>query len=176
MRGRLIFPFLAEIHRLDTASIATEDPDGSGPLSSGYDEDFKESVFVDTDDDGLGEAVRREHPAVRIPCQIESQTFEQLRMFASGNAPGTTLDLVFHFKDLERMELVDSATGDALLRPGDRLGAIYDMAGVLVQSIKTPPGLYVHETSPIGFGLNRTRPRRNLLVVAFKDRLQAARR
>ena len=41
MRGRLIFPFVAELHRLDTAAMATVDPDGAGGLTGGYDPDFK---------------------------------------------------------------------------------------------------------------------------------------
>ena len=47
MRGRLIFSFLAELYRLDTVTTATDDPDGAGPLTGGYDPDFKESVLVD---------------------------------------------------------------------------------------------------------------------------------
>jgi len=176
MRGRLIFPFLAEIHRLDTAATATEDPDGTGPLAGGYDPDFKESVLVDQDGDGVGERVREEHAPVRIPCQVEPEVFDQLRMLASGNAPRSNIDLVFHFKDLERLGLVDPASGDALVRPGDRLSALYDKAEELVQQIQTPPGLYVSEARPIGFGLNRARPRRNLLLVSFSDRPRASRR
>ena len=174
MRGRLIFPFLAELFRLDTAAMAAVDPDGPGPLEGGYDPDFKEPVVVDQDDDGIGERVRQEHPPVRVPCQVDTKVFEELRMFASGNAPRSRIDLVFHFKDLERMGLVDGDTGDPLLRPGDRLGALYDKAGQLVQEVRTPPGLYVTEARPIGFGLNMARPRRNLLLVAFEDRQPAA--
>ncbi len=174
MRGRLIFPFLAKLYRLDTLATATEDPDGAGPLQGGYDHDFKESVLVDLDDDGIGERIRQEHSPVRIPCQVEPEVFDELKMFASGNAPRSNIDLVFHFKDLERMGLVDLTSGDALIRPGDRLSAIYDKAGELVQQIRTPPGLYVTEARPIGFGLNRARPLRNLLLVAFNDRQQAA--
>ena len=76
MRGRLIFPFIAELHRLDTQAMA---PD--------YDEDFKEPVLVDTDDDGVGEPFRREHPPVRVPCQVEPEALEALRMATSGNTP-----------------------------------------------------------------------------------------
>ncbi len=176
MRGRLIFPFLAELYRLDTHAMATVDPDGAGELESGYDPDFKEPVRVDRDDDGIGERVRQDLPPVRVPCQVESKVFEELRMFASGNAPRSRIDLVFHFKDLERLGLVDGATGDALVRPGDRLGSIRDVAGELVQAIRTPPGLYVKEARPIGFGLNLARPRRNLLLVTFEDRQPAVRR
>lgn len=176
MRGRLIFPFVAELHRLDTHAMATTDPDADGPHTSGYDPDFKEPVRIDEDDDGVGAAVRVEHTAVRVPCQVEPQVFELLRMDASGNAGRSDIDLVFHFTDLERLGLVDEASGDALIRPSDRLGAIYDTAGALVQEIRTPPGLFVKEARPMGFGLDRARPRRNLLLVSFHDRRQAARR
>ena len=174
MRGRLIFSFLAELFRLDTHAMATVDPDGGGPLETGYDPDFKELVVVDQDDDGIGERRRAEHEPVRVPCQVDTKVFEELRMFASGNAPRSRIDLVFHFKDLERLGLVDAASGDALVRPGDRLAALYDKAGALVQSVRTPPGLYVTEARPTGFGLNMARPRRNLLLVAFEDRQPAA--
>ena len=174
MRGRLIFPFFAELFRLDTAGTATTDPDGAGPLTSGYDPDFKEPVGVDSNDDGIAEPVRIEHPAVRVPCQVEPKTFEELRMFAAGNSPRSRVELVFHFRDLERLGLVDAPTGEALVRPGDRLGAVYDTAGTLVQTVRTPPGLYVSEARPIGFGLHRPRPSRNLLLVAFEDRQLAA--
>ena len=174
MRGRLIFSFLAELFRLDTHAMATVDPDAAGPLETGYDPDFKEPVVVDQDDDGIGERIRAERDPVRVPCQVDTKVFEELRMFASGNAPRSRIDLIFHFKDLERLGLVDAASGDALVRPGDRLAALYDKAGALVQSVRTPPGLYVTEARPTGFGLNMARPRRNLLLVAFEDRQPAA--
>lgn len=176
MRGRLIFPFLAELHRLDTSATATEDPDGSGPFEGGYDPDFKESVLIDSDDDGIGERIRKEYPSLLIPCQVEPEAFEALRQYTSGNAPKSGIDLVFHFKDLERMDLVDLASGDALIRPGDRLGALHDKFCQLVQTIRTPPGLYVTEARPIGFGLDLAHPKRNLLLVSFSDRQQASRR
>lgn len=164
MRGRLIFPFLAELRRLDTDAMATQPP--------GYDEDFKEPALLDTDGDGAGETYRREHPPVRVPCQVEPQTIEALRMTAAGNTPQSSLDLVFHFKDLERLGLVDSLTGEALIRPSDRLSGLFDTEGNLGWAIRTPPGLYVTEARPAGFGLFRRRPRRNLLIVSFNDRPQ----
>lgn len=88
--------------------------------------------MVDQDDDGVGERVRQEYPPARVPCQVDTRVFDELRMMASGNAPRSRLDLVFHFKDLERMGLVDAASGDALIRPGDRLAAIRDLCGDLV--------------------------------------------
>ena len=176
MRGRVIFAFLIELCRLDTRANALTDPDGPGPLGSGYDPDFKEPVTIDLAGDGVGTSVRLEYPPVQIPCQVEPAVFEALREFPSGNAPRSAVTLVFHFKDLERLGLVDLATGDALVRPGDRLNAIFDRTGVLVQAIRTPPGLYVTEARIAGFGLGLVRPRRNLLLVSFSDRPLAAMR
>jgi hypothetical protein len=172
MRGRLIFAFLAELYRLDTKALATEDPDGAGPLVSGYDPDFKEPVLVDTNDDGLGERIRKEHSPVRVPCQVEPDSFEVLQEYASGNSPRSRIRLVFHFADLERMALVDSASGDALIRVGDRLGGLYDRSDVLVQAFRS--FLFVTEARPIGFGLFMPRPRRNLLLVTFDGRAAAS--
>lgn len=171
MRGRLIFPFLAEIARLDTAATASHDP--AGPQESGYDPDFKETVLEDTDSDGLGTDVRKEMEPVRIPAQVEVQAFEALQESFSGNMPDADITLVFHFDDLERLGLVDPSTGEPLIRPNDRLVAIFDKQGSLVQEVRTPPGLYATEVKPTGFGLGHAR---NLLLVSFNDREQGARR
>lgn len=162
MRGRLIFPFLAELHRLDPLAMSTQPP--------GYDDDFKEPALFDSDGDGVGDSFRREHPPVRVPCQVETESLNALRMTPSGNTPQSSLDLVFHFRDLERLGLVDVPSGEALIRPSDRLGALFDGDGELVWAVRTPPGLYVTEARHAGFGLFRRRPRRNLLVVTFNDR------
>jgi hypothetical protein len=176
MRGRLIFPFVAELCRLDSQATGNVDPDGEGPLSGGYDPDFREPVLVDTDADGLGLSARREHPPVRLPCQVEAKAFDQLQMAAAGNAPGSAIELLFHFCDLERQGMVDEESGQALIHPGDRLAAVHDTAGSLVFTVTNPPGLFVREARPLGFGLGRSRPQRNLLLVTFEDRRQAARR
>lgn len=162
MRGRLIFPFLAELRRLDADAMSTQAP--------GYDEDFKEPALLDADGDGAAEPYRHEHPPVRLPCQVEPQTIEALRMTPAGNTPQSSLDLVFHFSDLERLGLVDLQTGEALVRPGDCLSGLFNTEGSLVWAVRTPPGLYVTEARPAGFGLSWRRPRRNLLVVSFSDR------
>ena len=164
MRGKLINPFLAEVARLDTVATAA-DPDGAGPLTSGYDPDFKETVVLEQT--GTRRDARREMPAVLIPCHVEVGAFETLRQLASGNSPHSRVTLVFHFRDLERMGLVDPATGDALLRVNDRLAAVRDLGGALVQAVRTPPGLYATEVQPQSFGLGRSR---NLLLVTFDER------
>jgi hypothetical protein len=165
VRGRLIFPFTAELAQLDVAATAA-DPDGPGPLVSGYDPDFQEPVLAPTAGGGSQDA-RREKPPIHLPCQVEVQAFGELTELATGNSPHSRMVLVFHFGDLEPLGLVDPTTGDALLHVGDRLVAIRDgRTGELVQAVRTPPGLYLTEAQP-EFGLGR---RRNLLLATFSER------
>jgi hypothetical protein len=161
-RGRLINAILAEIAQLDVIATAA-DPDGPGPRTGGFDPDFQETT---------AQTPRRELPAVRIPCQVEVQAFGELQELATGNSPRSQVVLVFHFADLEALGLVDQATGDALVRTGDRLVALRDVGtGTVIQAIRTPPGLYVTEAQPV-FGLGQ---RRNLLLVTFHERALGAR-
>lgn len=170
MRGRLINPFLAEIAQLDT--VATDaDPDGQGPLTSGYDDDFKETVAYSAGAQPRVDA-RQEKPLLRIPCQVEVSTLETLEQLGSGASPHSRLTLVFHFEHLEQAGLVDPVTGTARLRVNDRLVAIYSCDSELVHSVRTPPGLYAIEVQPQSFGLGLSR---NLLVVTFQERAVAAR-
>jgi hypothetical protein len=165
MRGRLVFAFSAEVFRLDRGGRVVTAP--------GLDPDFKEPQLIDVGA-AIGVRGRRELPPIRIPCQFEPATFDALQMFAAGESPRSQIQLLFHFAYLEHVGLVDVATGDPLVRVGDRLGAIYDTGGALIQSVRTPPGLYVTEARPIGFGLFMPRPRRNLLLVTLDERDTAA--
>ena len=165
MRGRLINPFLAELAQLDT-ELTAADPDGPGPLMSGYDPDFKETVILATPT-GRGIDSRKEKAPVRVPCQVEVGAYEAMQQLTAGNSPNSRLTLVFHFQDLERMGLVDAGSGDALIRVNDRLVAIRAMDGDLVQAVRTPPGLFATEVQPQSFGLGLSR---NLLMVTFEER------
>jgi hypothetical protein len=166
VRGALLFVFLAELHRADRRGRASNSP-------VQMDQDFREPVRVDRNGDGVGEPERRELPPVYVPCQVEPEKFEELRLYPSGNAPDSALDLVFHFRDLERMALVDEG-GNALIAVGDRLGGIYTKSMKAEWLVRNPPGLFVAEVRPIGFGLGLSRPRRNLLLVSFQERAVAA--
>ncbi|MHB1843383.1 MAG: hypothetical protein ACYCWW_00930 [Deltaproteobacteria bacterium] len=148
MRGRLLFPFLAELAQLDRAA-------------SRFDPDFKEPL-----PDG-----RAERP-VTLPCQVEVAEFETLEEAFSGDLPKTALTLVFHFRDLERLGLIEPETGEPRLRVGDRLAALRDRAGKLVQAIRMPPGLFIVELRPVTFGFGLSR---NLLLAVFHDREQGVR-
>jgi hypothetical protein len=169
MRGRLINPFRADIRQLDTE--ATEAAKGG----HGYDEDFKEPSPVDKDGDGEGPGVstRAEKPALLIPAQVEMGTGEKLRQFFQGNDPVSRLVLIFHFRDLEKMGLVDDR-GNARLRIGDRLAALYPLRGSCTETTAawTPvEPVFAVEVQPNGFGIGLSR---NLLFMFFESRDKAA--
>lgn len=161
MRGRLIQKFLAKIARLDTAAIET---------AGNYDADFRELLMADSVGDGVGQPARLEHEAITVPVQIAPNTWESLQATDVGNAPNTEIVLYFHFRDLELLSLLDPVSGDALIRVGDRLVEIQDRTGVLIQSIRTPPGLYCIESAPVGWGISLLRPTRNLLKTRWQER------
>lgn len=164
-RGRLIFPFIAELAQLDTVAMA-RDPDGSGPLTSGYDLDFREPIIIKaTPDDVKGEALREES-CIRLRCQIEDNVFEAVRQVLGGTSPDSKITLVFHFKELEEKNLIDD-NGRAMIRLHDRLRAIYDCDENLIETIPNPPGLFVNDVTSAGFGIGR---QRNLLIVGLKER------
>ncbi len=145
-RGRLIQPFLAEMHRLDLATMAA-----AGRL----DEDYREVK---------GE--RLEMDPVMIPAQIEPDSFQRQMRRELGDVKTGVFGLTFHFADLENMGLVDDETGIALIRPNDRMGEIYELDGTRVQQFPDPPGRYGEEATP-SFGIGR---KRNLLIVRLMSR------
>ncbi len=167
-RGRLIFRFQAELFQLDTQATDA-DPDGAGPLESGYDIDFRETVNVPVAGKQVGDDARAEKTAIRLLCQIEPITNESLQQLFAGNVPNAQVILIFHFSELEKRGFVDTTTGNALIQVGDRLAALYNSKGVVVQSFDKVP-VFVTERRPVGFGLSSFNPQRNLLAVAFNDR------
>ena len=147
-RGRLIHPFDVEMYRLDLAAMAA-----AGKL----DEDYREV-----------KGARIEMLPVLIPAQIEPDAFQRQMRKELGDVKAGVFGLTFHFADLEDLGLVDAATGIALIRPNDRMGAIYESGGgPLVQQFPDPPGMYVEEATPSGFGLGG---KRNLLIVRLMSR------
>ena len=165
-RGRLIFPFLCEIAALDLPGTAA-DPDGAGPLTSGYDPDFREPIILHTSD-RIGQSARKEETTYKIRGQFSDGTnaFLQLLAAPTGNLASTEFSIVFHFSDLEAAGLVETATGLAKIKVGDRLVAIYDRFGNLSHKVPAVPGAYVTKAEP-HFGLNGGK---NLLMVTFKGR------
>lgn len=166
-RGSLIFPMIFEIAQLDTAAMAA-DPDGAGPLTTGYDDEFREPVLVPpTSGSDRGTVVRVE-TIVQVPAQYEAGTQEATFMQATGRSPDSEVRLTLHFKDLERLGLVEAATGRPLLRVNDRLHAVYHLRNLsLIEQFPDPPGLFCTEAQSRSFGLG---PHRNLLLLTFRER------
>lgn len=156
-RGRLLFPFLIEFARLDL--VATE--------TAGYDPDFKEPLIESTPD-GIGASTRAE-ALVRIRGSFHTpQNSFQLQQSPTGNLNRVDLLVLLHFADLEAAGLVETSTGTALIKVGDRLNAIYGLDEVLVQKFPNPPGAYVIKAAPL-FGLES---QRNLLELSIQSRDQ----
>jgi hypothetical protein len=159
-RGRLQYSFLAALRVLDTEATAD---------AGNYDPEFREAKRV-ADGSWEGAAGRQESAEIRVRCQIEDADFERLNPMVGGFEHEHKINLVFHFRDLERAGLVDTATGQATLRVEARLTAIYDLAGNIQQAMPGD-GLHCVEARPIGYGLGR---RLNLLLLVFEDRDQTA--
>mgnify|MGYP001817289396 CR=1 FL=1 len=166
-RGRLIFPFLAVIARLDVIK-SSSDPDGAGELDEGYDHVLREPHTY-TNTSGVRQDTRQDK-CILVPCQIEDRVLEGQRQIQAGNNPQSIMTLVFHFRDLERLGLVDRTTGMANIRPNDRLDRLlHCRTKKLVQSFRNPPGLFAVSCTPAGFGIGNAR---NLLLCVFEEREQ----
>jgi hypothetical protein len=163
MRGRLLFVCYAEFVRVDASAMTATSPS--------VDPDFLEPRIVADAPDAVGTLARAELPPVKIPCQVEPESFEALHMIGAGNQPTSHVQVVLHFRDLEAVGLVDAATGRALVGPGDRMTGFYDRQGRLIETAD----LYVTQARPIAFGFGLLRPRRNLLLVVLEARAASTR-
>ena len=167
-RGRLIFPFLARLSRLDTTATAA-DPDAAGPLTSGFDPVFREPRLVPASGTQVGTDPRVYMAPIDLPCQVEDEVWAMLTQMRTGDSPRTEVTLVFHFADLEAGGYVDAATGQALVPcRGDRLDSIHIHPTGEIEASVPAPGLYVTHSQPRSFGLGGKR--KNLLVVTFRNR------
>lgn len=167
MRGRLIFPFLADFGQLDTAATQAYDP--AGTPSSGYDDIYREPVgenATPTDPDGTSS--RQESLLEGVPVQVEPEVLGRLQMLATGDAPDGRILLIAHFRHLERAGMVDE-DGLATIRRGDRLLRIRESEPPypVVFDPNDIFSLYVYQVQPRGFGLGR---KRNLLLIELRDR------
>lgn len=165
MRPRIHHAFFAEVAQID--AVRTRAEHGPAQIQSGFDDDFDEIVVV-SQPSGTRQSDRLEKAAVFIPSQVEDPTFDVLRQLAAGGQLDTKLSLVWAMKDLEALGLLARGTGEPLIRSGDRLVSLRDRTMRIVQTIRTPPGLYVTEVRP-AWGIAQ---HRDLFVVSFQDRTQ----
>lgn len=145
-RGDLIHPQRARIERLDTlASKAAFNPILKGPRPE------QDPTYM---------------PAVDVRCQVEQgQDAVQVRS-PMGDIPTSQIKLILHYRDLERMGLVD-ANGGASFRKGDRLVALLTRRGA-IERFYSPP-LYCTAVEDGGHGRGG---RRNLCVLSYENRPQ----
>lgn len=167
MRGRLINPFKALVARIDTVASAA-DPDGAGPLTSGYDPIFREPIQRTLDVDEV--RLAKELEPILVPCQVEfDDQFEAQGQQSAGNDTNSKVRCIFHFSDLESMGLVDATTKDAMFNINDRLISIHDYhTEELVQRAGLGTGFFCTEVRPVSFGLSGGS--RNLLVCVYQTR------
>lgn len=156
-RGRLIpnRVFLAEIARVDTAA-------------SDFDPVFHAPVITYVN--GVRERGTAYQTPIRVRCQVEISNDKRQQQTQGGNTPASRFVLIFHFKDLAALGLVN-ADGSAMMKPNDKLLAIWQTNGLLEQRFGANTDdkgcLVCTEAAGIGFGLGR---RRNLLQSTFEDR------
>lgn len=172
-RVPLLFPSVVVLQRLDTRSTRLVDPDGLGPLTSGYDDDLREPIpyeEVDLVDDSKNlRTTVRYLPPLRLPCQVETRTFEELNQVYQGDATLTNMVFVLHRMDLQRMGLIGtdegcSKFGGTLLKVNDKITAI-EKQGFSGQSqlpLKFP--LYVMAVLPGSWGMGDGHDLEMLLV------------
>ncbi len=159
-RGRLIFTVMAQIFPLDTTATAAND--NAGETRSGFNPYFREPVkFAD------GTNSRVEGTPLFLPCQVIGQRgpYSRRQPQAGGHSDSTTIELGFHFRDIEAAGLVD-ADGKPGIHHEARLGALFERNMITLIRTYTEP-LFASEEEDRGIGFAG---RRNLLHVMFQTR------
>ncbi len=144
-RGRLIFPKLIEIARLDTAAVEA---------AQRYDHAQREIRISNKNKPGqLRTNPRDGHETlVRVKAQIETDAYQRIAMGGLGSVPLSRMMCVCFGPELEEAGLLDATTKQPLLKNTDRLAAIYELDETLILTIADPPGLYANQVQPTGFG------------------------
>lgn len=172
MRGRLIFPVKLRISQLDTEATESYDPDGAGPLTSGYDDIFGEPV-IEAPSSSTGGAPRgtfstQYKTPIFVPAQFEDDSFDEVTEMMSGSSPNIRFTVVMHFSNLEALDLVDP-DGRPSIKPNDKILSIHNnFTETLIETMPTDRDIIVTEVTSASMGL--TSYTRNLLLVTFEDR------
>lgn len=144
IRVPLLFPVTAVIYPLDIQATWSTDPPGDP--DTGYDYLYREPVVSRTS--GARTVTRAENTPIEVPCQVETQTYEQLQAALGGDNPATDMAFVFHRQTLETMGLLDSDR-NCTIKPGDRIGSIKKGS----RTVRTfRKNLYIYELRPRSWG------------------------
>lgn len=144
----------AVINRIDTSSTRAVDPPGAA--TSGYDDAFREPIVFDTQQ---GSSIadrtssRVEQAPIRVPCQVETTLFESLAQAYQGNLQQGEMAAIFHVKDLQLLNLIDTETNKPNIGIGDRISTFEKHNLIGVNAIQlADDGMYVREIYPASFG------------------------
>ena len=144
MRIPLLFPSRIAISRLNIDGTWGEQP---SPATTGYDPDLREPYAYETSTNSR-EDTRQYQAQIRIPCQVEVKTFEQLQQVFGGNTAVSKIVFVLHNRDLTRLGLLN---GDTLgIKVNDRIDSIEDARGRSALALQAP--LYIFRIDPGSWG------------------------
>lgn len=165
----LLYPSILVVSRLDIEYTRNVDPDGpTGPLTQGYDPHLREPIpYEDTSiTTTAGEETRqssvRYKPKVRIPCQVETVTFEELNQMFGGDNTLSEMRFVLHNKDLRRLGLWTDIPDDGSgctgnrLKKNDRIDAIEVSGRPGVISVPLAEPLYIKKIDPGSWGMGKS--------------------
>lgn len=143
---------LAVIYRLNLMAISESEPYSGG---TGYNKSYREPIVFDASRQGktVREYARSELPPIKVPCQVETGSFERLRQGVDGDVPDSSMVLVVHRQDLTVMKLIDSETKDLLINVNDRVSHIESsqIPGVITQKFEGE-GMFITSIAPASWG------------------------
>ena len=140
---------VAIIYRLNISATRTTNPTGEDNF--GYDETLREPITYENPT-GTVQETRKEDAETRVPCQVETWRYEELREAGFGDAPVTDMIFVFHRQDLKRLNLLDSDQ-NVILKKGDRISHLErfgTVKGVVTKRFSDPGYLYMKCDPEVG--------------------------
>lgn len=166
-RVPLLEPSAIVLHRLDTRGTRAVDPPGAATV--GYDADMREPIPYEDAGDGSVKSTVRYLKPIRVPCQVEIKTFEEVRQQFMGDAPILNMIFVLHRKCLLKLDLLvvdqDCPRGGApKIKTNDKITAVEKNGheGYVTQPFKEP--LYIVQVQPASWGMG---PDGHDLLLAF---------
>lgn len=137
------------LERLDIAATWLQDPPGTP--TTGYNPTTRVPYVYDDPGTGEREDTRQYSAPIRVPCQVEVNTWLMLQQEFVGDAPDSQIAFVLHHMNLASLGLL-SSTGALSIKKGDKISAIEKngIPGQVVRPLDSP--LYIFEVRPRGWG------------------------
>lgn len=138
------------LEQLDIAATRAQDPPGTP--STGYSPTQRTPYVYNDPATGERKDTRQYGAPIRVPCQVEVQTWEQLKQEFRGDAPDSDIAFVLHHMHLETLGLM-SSNGALTIKKGDKITAIEKngIPGQIVRPLSKP--LYIFEVRARGWGM-----------------------